>query len=321
MNKQIFSGVVAVICLGSVLLGCAETQLAITAAKRLQHIDSNSGIYKVGNPYRIKGVWYYPQADYNYAETGIASWYGAKFHMRKTANGETFDMNGVTAAHRTLPLPSVVRVTNLENGRSLVLKVNDRGPFAHGRIIDISRRGAKSLGFYGKGTARVRVEILPEASRRLAVLAQRKGATTNLAALKMPAVPQIPVQRTKLPGSIEPVNKRPRVSQPWEIRPASGRLLAVTEKDIVKPNGVVTIVPTKPTRIFIQAGAFKRLENASRLKFKLKQLAQASVKTAKIGSNRFYRVRLGPLDDVKDADAVLKRLISTGHTQAKIVVE
>lgn len=115
---------------------------------------------KVGNPYQVAGVWYYPRVDHDYDETGTASWYGRQFHGRPTANGERFDMNKVTAAHPTLPLPSTVRVTNLENGRVLSVRINDRGPFARGRIIDLSRRAAQLLGFESQGTARVRVQIV-----------------------------------------------------------------------------------------------------------------------------------------------------------------
>lgn len=115
---------------------------------------------KTGQPYRIAGKWYVPREDWNYDEIGIASWYGPKFHGRRTANGEIFDMNRVSAAHRTLPLPSHVRVTNLENGRAINVRVNDRGPFARGRIIDLSRRAAQLLGFQKRGTARVRVQII-----------------------------------------------------------------------------------------------------------------------------------------------------------------
>ena len=107
--------------------------------------------------------------DLNYIETGIASWYGPNFHGKYTANGEIFDQNLITAAHRTLPLPSVVQVTNLENGRTISMRVNDRGPFAKNRIIDISRRGAQLLGFKEKGTAKVKVKILPDESRRIKI--------------------------------------------------------------------------------------------------------------------------------------------------------
>ncbi len=126
------------------------------------------GSYKVGGPYRIGGVLYTPTVDYRYDRVGRASWYGRSFHHRRTANGERYDQDGLTAAHQTLPLPSVVRVTNLENGRSLILRVNDRGPFVRGRIIDVSRRAARLLRFHRKGTTRVRVQVLEKESREAA---------------------------------------------------------------------------------------------------------------------------------------------------------
>lgn len=116
-------------------------------------------------PYQIKGVWYYPQPHYEYAEEGLASYYGGGdvFHGRPTATGERFDMNEITAAHKTLPLPCMIKVTNLENGRELIVKVNDRGPFPPGRLLDVSRRSAQLLGFEGKGLAKVRVvTLVPE---------------------------------------------------------------------------------------------------------------------------------------------------------------
>lgn len=122
----------AVAAFGVLLAGCAETQLAVHGVKRLGTTTQPTqvGNYKIGNPYEIAGQWYYPAVDYEYSETGIASWYGPKFHGKKTANGEIFDQYEVSAAHRTLPLPSIVRVTNLENGKSIKVRVNDRGPFA-----------------------------------------------------------------------------------------------------------------------------------------------------------------------------------------------
>jgi rare lipoprotein A len=125
--------------------------------------SGKGGIYKVGNPYVINGVTYVPHEDPNYSETGIASWYGPQFHGERTANGEMFDMELVSAAHRTLPMPSLVRVTNLENGRSMVVRLNDRGPYARGRIIDMSKKAAELLGFQVAGTAMVRVEYVGRA--------------------------------------------------------------------------------------------------------------------------------------------------------------
>ena len=126
-------------------------------------IPPNAGIYKVGKPYQIQGTWYYPHEQPDYDETGIASWYGPNFHGGRTANGEIFDENALTAAHRTLPLPVNVRVTNLDNGKSIILRVNDRGPYAKGRIIDVSKAAAKLLGFSGQGTAKVRVTYMARA--------------------------------------------------------------------------------------------------------------------------------------------------------------
>ncbi len=124
---------------------------------------TGGGIYKVGDPYSIAGVWYYPREDPDYDETGIGSWYGEEFHGRVTANGEIFDRNAITAAHPTLPMPVNARVTNLENGRSLVVRINDRGPFVNDRVIDLSERAAELLGYRIQGTARVRVTFLGRA--------------------------------------------------------------------------------------------------------------------------------------------------------------
>lgn len=122
--------------------------------------------YKVGKPYQVRGVWYTPKEDPGYDETGLGSWYGEQFHNRHTANGEVFDMNRLSAAHKTLPLPCLVEVTNLDNGRKLVIRINDRGPFVEGRIIDLSRAAARDLGYEGKGVARVRVRYVGPAPIR-----------------------------------------------------------------------------------------------------------------------------------------------------------
>ena len=118
------------------------------------------GVYKLGKPYAVAGRWYVPRVEPSYDRTGVASWYGSDFHGRKTANGEVFDMNALTAAHPTLPLPSLVQVTNTANGRSIIVRLNDRGPYVHDRIIDLSRRSAEALGYTSRGTAQVRVQFV-----------------------------------------------------------------------------------------------------------------------------------------------------------------
>ena len=125
-----------------------------------QAVPKGGGYYTVGKPYSVAGRTYIPRDNPRYSKTGLASWYGSAFHGRLTANGEVYDVNGLTAAHPTLPMPSYVRVTNTENGRSLVVRVNDRGPFARDRVIDVSSRAADMLGFRQKGTAKVRVDYV-----------------------------------------------------------------------------------------------------------------------------------------------------------------
>jgi rare lipoprotein A len=122
-----------------------------------QPIPKGGGAYKVGQPYQIDGRWYTPQEDSRYDRRGRASYYASEFHGRRTSNGEIFDMWSLSAAHPTLPLPSFVYVTNLENGRTLLLRVNDRGPYSNSRLIDVSRAAARYLGFERPGTVRVRV--------------------------------------------------------------------------------------------------------------------------------------------------------------------
>ncbi|MBV9289914.1 MAG: septal ring lytic transglycosylase RlpA family protein [Hyphomicrobiales bacterium] len=123
-------------------------------------VPKGGGQYLVGHPYSVAGHTYYPTEMTSYTAVGLASWYGAAFHGRRTANGEVYDMGSVTAAHPTMPLPSYARVTNLENGYSIVVRVNDRGPYHGGRVMDVSSRTADVLGFKGAGTARIKVDYV-----------------------------------------------------------------------------------------------------------------------------------------------------------------
>jgi len=145
--------------------------LILQGCSSLYNDDSNyRGHYKVGQPYQINKIKYYPEAVETYKETGLASWYGPGFHGNVTANGETFNQRRLTAAHNTLPLPSLVRVTNLNNDKSVIVRVNDRGPFAKNkqdRIIDLSEKAAEVLGMKDEGVARVRVELLHGATAKL----------------------------------------------------------------------------------------------------------------------------------------------------------
>jgi len=273
--------------------------------------------YKVGDPYQINGVWYYPAEDWSYDETGIASWYGEDFHGKYTANGEVFDLNATTGAHRTLPLPSVVQVTNLENGRSIQVRVNDRGPFARGRIIDLSRRSAQLLGFEGKGTAKVRVKILVPESIQVASLAGRAGPQLELAANQPKAAPVEKVAAESLPA---PPGVAVASAQP--SRGATGGMPTIPAREVVTDTPLsdkVMTVPVRPTQIFIQAGAFASMDRAWRLKVQLDNFGNVTITDAKVGGTIVYRVRLGPVPTVEQADALLDK-VGTASPDARIVV-
>jgi rare lipoprotein A len=144
-----------------------DPRYGVAASERVvqpgETVPKGGGTYRVGSPYVVAGLTYVPQDDPHYRAEGLASWYGDDFHGRYTANGEIFDKDGITAAHTTLPLPSYVRVTNLTNGHSLIVRVNDRGPYHGNRVIDVSTKAAHLLGFYNRGTVPVRVEYIGRA--------------------------------------------------------------------------------------------------------------------------------------------------------------
>jgi rare lipoprotein A len=144
-----------------------DPRYGVSASPRVvddgEPVPKGGGMFQIGRPYTVGGRTYYPQEDPNYRATGLASWYGSGFHGRRTANGEVFDLNGITAAHPTMPLPSYARVTNLSNGRSIIVRVNDRGPYHGNRIIDVSKNAATLLGFHASGTAWVKVEYVSRA--------------------------------------------------------------------------------------------------------------------------------------------------------------
>ncbi|WP_120496695.1 septal ring lytic transglycosylase RlpA family protein [Kiloniella sp. EL199] len=308
------------ICLTAIglgLSGCAEIELASHATKTITRSDAPKtiGRYKVGSPYQVKNIWYYPAVDYNYSETGIASWYGPGFDGKKTANGEIYDQYALTAAHRTLPMPSLVRVTNLGNGRSIKLRVNDRGPFSNNRIIDVSRRAAQLLGFELQGTAKVKVEILEEESRQLTAQAQGKDYTPQV----------VSSDNTTLAAPTETVTAEPLdapiTTTSTTSQPTSSLQTASIEPTANFTDGVVSQTPVAPSSIYVQAGSFLQVHNADRLRARLSPLGTAKVANAAVGERMFYRVRLGPLTNVQEADELLKILHDNGYNDARVVVD
>lgn len=314
---------------GAFMASCAETEFLAQTAKRIgvsqEEPAAAASTYKVGNPYQINGTWYYPAVDYSYEETGIASWYGSDFHGKSTANGEKYDMNTLSAAHRTLPLPSFVRVTNLENGRSVILRVNDRGPFARGRIIDVSRRGAQLLGFEGKGTARVNVSILADESRAIAQQMQR-GAVQVASADSPLAVDRLPKSSVNSESLAPPPGAKVAAERPApKFRPASPAPprddTPIEAETLANPVvGTVATVAVGPTQIFVQAGAYSVYDNANRAAARLSGVGSVGIASALVNNRDVYRVRVGPMASVEEADAALEQVIRAGYNDARIVV-
>jgi rare lipoprotein A len=312
----------------ALLAGCTESKFVVDQAKVITNPGPGKPApYKIGKPYQVNGVWYYPKADYRYSETGIASWYGPGFHGKRTANGEVYDENGLTAAHKTLPMPAMVRVTNLENGRSIQVRVNDRGPFEAGRVIDMTRRGAQLLGFINQGTARVRVDIMPEESQQLAALASRSGGDQVPPPPKAAPVGEVtggglaPLAGSKVtPG--QPKAGQPQAAQPQPgAQPAAQPGTNIASVAVPQPDGRVTQVAVKPTSIYIQAGAFLRQSNANQLGGQLRKYGQVRVTPIKVEQQNYYRVRIGPIASVTEADKTLQRMIADGHPESRIVVD
>jgi rare lipoprotein A len=182
-------------------------------------VPKGGGTYRVGKPYTVAGRVYVPEEDANYREEGLASWYGDDFHGRLTANGEVFDMASLTAAHPTLPMPCYARVTNLRNGKSLIVRVNDRGPYHNNRLIDVSNKAAELLEFKGNGVARVRVEYVGRAplegsDDRQLIATLRTGvpapspSTVRIASAR-PFVPDIPSSAARIKGEVPMPEGRP----------------------------------------------------------------------------------------------------------------
>ncbi len=282
---------------------CSTTQLAVDVIKKTQKkiekplVNNKNlgpgGVYKIGNPYVINGVKYFPKLDLTYDKTGIASWYGKDFHGKRTANGEIYNMNALTAAHKTLPMPTYVQVINLENGRSIVVRVNDRGPFVNNRIIDMSRRGAQLLGFQKQGIAKVRVKVIGDTNESF-------------------------------------ISKKPNTSQEEKNQVIAAPIKTVTSKPInensdslnkKKNIALIALEPLESTDIFIQFGSFVLYNNANKLSAKLSPFGETKITSVIYKNKEFFRVRMGPIKNIELADKILEEVILNGFINAKIIID
>jgi rare lipoprotein A len=331
-------------CLAGLLAACGSSSRGGGGAGVAQR-----GTYKVGAPYKIDGVTYTPQEEFNRTETGIASWYGPGFHGKSTANGERYDQSERTAAHRTLQMPAIVRVTNLDNGMSTVVRINDRGPFARSRIIDLSRTAAQELDVVRNGTARVRIDQLPAESmavRDVAVAgggpAEQNAAVAQVAsgqrtapAATMAAAPP-PVQAAP-PPQVQPVVIPPQPApQPQPVWPTTPQPPSV-ETPVAYGSGGrgVTVAslasgaapvaaPTSAlagSGFYVQTGAFSTMENAERQRGAVRSYGSSEVSQASAGGRDVWRVRLGPYSTADAAGIVADRLKRSGYGDARVVSE
>jgi rare lipoprotein A len=268
----------------------------------------HTGPYKA-NPYTVLGKTYFPlNESASYAQTGTASWYGTKFHGQNTANGEVYDLYGMSAAHKTLPLPSYVRVTNLDNNRTVILRVNDRGPFYSDRIIDLSYAAAKKLGYAEIGTARVRVEGIDPAQ----YWAQR-GKPAPLM-LDQPQVASAPVRAQAAPvitasaGTIEQWTPPPQ-QHAAPVAPVPVQIDA--KKNASGP----------ASGLFLQVGAFANPDAAELLRSKLSGMVRAPVFVSSIARNQqtLYRVRMGPVDTPVEAQQLQNSVRSANLGSPSVV--
>lgn len=273
----LFSGLKKIAAVGGLCL------LAACGSSQDGRVPSGEGgHYKVGRPYQINGKWYEPAYDPSYAAKGEASWYGHPFHGRKTANGERFDKDLLSAAHPTLPLPSVVRVTNLRNGRSLELRVNDRGPFAKNRIIDLSEAAAAALGFKHEGTAPVEVEFI-----RLANSSGKPPKPSNVAVRQAP-----------------PALQTVGVRQAPPVQPARQTVAART------------VARADCGTYYVQAGAFVDRGRAAEMRSDLDRFLPPGVRAHAIEDPGLTKVRAGPIGDRRAAEAVRDRVVNAGYSEA-----
>ena len=258
MGRQASGGLVGRTArVGAVLFSCAV--LANCSANKVlgdkysprvvadgDPVPKGGGAYRVGQPYTINGKTYYPSENPSYRAEGIASWYGPDFHGRLTANGEVFDMHGISAAHPTMPLPSYARVTNLDNGRSIIVRVNDRGPYARNRIIDVSIGAANALRFYGDGLAHVRVEYVGRApiegsDDRVLLATLREGAPAAV-----PAQLMVASAAPFVPGFDEEAGTPIPAERPFELGAGSGRVAAKPASVNVASVRVATVGVANP---------------------------------------------------------------------------
>jgi rare lipoprotein A len=303
--------VLSLLIIGGIVTSVASCGGRQKLSKRVveygQPVPKGGGKYHVGKPYTVGGTTFHPREDPKYNRVGLASWYGDLFHGRYTANGEIYDMDRLSAAHPTLPLPTYARVTNLNNGRSIVVRVNDRGPFANDRIIDLSRRSAEVLGVRRHGTAVVRVTYLGRAPLNGDDSYERRYLASQ-------GFMQVAENRVSRQASGQRVvslaeEMESQGTKAWRLgTPAATPAAAQATGSVATTGGFL-----------IQAGMFKMPENVDKARAALGEIAPVEVTQVEYGGEMLSRVRVGPFPDKKAARAALGKVTKAGYRGAKIV--
>ncbi len=269
------------------------------------------------SPYTVLGKTYYIQFNAaKYSEIGLASWYGKKFHGERTSNGEIYNMFGMTAAHKTLPIPCYVRVTNLANNKNVILRVNDRGPFHEDRVIDLTYTAAKKLDFHRAGTAKVRVDVinlndfapLPVAAVKSDTSGKLTGALAGVA--NNNKAPEVNKTNTT---AVAPIKTGVPVAQPAASKPASAAPAAV-------PLKTASAKPAAFTPVYLQVGAFASQEGAAVLQKKLRSYTQLPIVLMPVEGKKIFRVLIGPIADANEMQA-LKQTLTEKKLSTPYVVQ
>ncbi len=333
----------AVVAVGLLLAGCSssskQAKLDPFAGKGSPYYSGKGpvpwggGRYHVGKPYQVAGRWFTPKEQPGYDKKGKASWYGEAFHRRKTSNGEWFDMNRLTAAHATLPIPSYARVTNLDNGKTVIVRINDRGPFVGTRIIDLSKKSAEVLAFKNQGTAHVRVQYIGAAPL--------DDNGSHLLAMNKENAKGTPV-RTMI-AKADRHRTRSAVSDTMLADAAQGqRKKSVPKPQPVEEPQVETVAyqpppqpsfepqqpdqnaePEQPsgyeTNFYIQLGSFTDPDNAARARDQFAAVWPVQFIELMGANGPVYRVRLGPIADQADAQTALDNAYAAGFGDARMI--
>lgn len=268
------------------------------------------GRYQVGRPYKVAGRWFKPREQPHYDMTGPASWYGEDFNYRMTSNGEWFNMNDLTAAHPTLPLPSYVKVTNLDNGREVIVRVNDRGPFVGPRIIDMSKRSAEVLGFKDKGKTKVHVQYIGPAPLN--------DRGTHLAAMNRELQSGTPLKTMIAAADRNEAIMVAAATQPMRPVAAQPEIVLAAASPLPQTAAFQAAAPVAGS-YYIQVGSFSDAGNAETVRAGFANVWPVQVTAASASGGEVYRVRIGPITGETDAMTALQDAIDHGHPDAHVI--